>query len=481
MTSTHTPRSASARVVTRTDGPRPAFLDRPLASFYLVVGSGVALLALGLLMVASASSVDSMVDGGSPYDIFARQALWVLLGLPAMWLGMRLRPASFRRLAYPGLIVSLVLLGAVLVPGIGVRYNGARSWFDLGPMSLQPSELAKLAFVFWGADLLVRKRKRLGEWRHLLVPLVPIAVLLVLLVTLQPDLGTSMCFLLILLGLLWTVGAPARLFAVLLVAAVGSVAAIIAMEPYRLVRVTSFLDPFADPEGAGMQAVRGMYALATGGWWGVGLGNSRMKWGLLPNQDSDYIFAIIGEELGFVGCLFVLGLYGTLAYAGLRIARRTADPFIRLTAAAVTVWLVGQASINIGYVVGLLPVTGIPLPLISTGGTSLVLTMFVMGMLASFARHEPQAVAALKQRGPSRLARLLWIPVPRSAVDAPTRRRPRGTAARPRGAPPRTGGAASPRTGGAAPRTERPARPHPAARGRGPAGSAPPPSTQRRR
>lgn len=423
MTSTQTKRSTQARVITRTEGPLLAFLDRPLASFYLVLGAGAALLGLGLLMVLSASSVDSMVDGGSPYDVFQRQALWMVLGLPAAWLGLRLRPATHRRLAYPALIGSVVLLAVVLVPGIGARYNGARSWFDLGPLSLQPSELAKLAFVLWGADLLVRKQKLLGEWKHLLVPLVPVASLFVLLVMLQPDLGTSMCFILILFGLLWTVGAPARLFAMMLVGAVGLVVGLIAMAPYRMLRVTSFLDPFADPDGQGMQAVRGMYALATGGWWGVGLGNSRMKWGLLPNGHSDYIFAIIGEELGFVGCLFVLALFGILAYAGLRIARRTADPFIRLTSAAVTVWLVGQAAINIGYVVGLLPVTGIPLPMISTGGTSLVLTMFMMGMLACFARHEPQAVAQLKKRGPGRVARALWIPVPRSAVDAPVRRR----------------------------------------------------------
>jgi len=212
----------------------------------------------------------------------------------------------------------------------------------------------------------------------------------------------------------------------------------IAAEPYRAARLTGFLDPFADPQGATLQAANGLYALATGGWWGVGLGNSRMKWGLLPEQDSDFIFAIIGEELGFAGCLLVLSLYCLLAYAGIRIARRTNDGFIRLAAAAITVWLIGQALINVGYVVGLLPITGLPLPLISSGGTSLVLTMFAVGILANFARHEPAAVTYLKRRRCSNWARLV-APVPRSAstelkLAVPARggtaRPRRGTAAR---------------------------------------------------
>lgn len=416
-----------------------AFLDKPLASFHLVLGSGAALLVLGLAMVFSASSVESLLFSDpasrSPFGIFDRQAIYVLLGLPAVWLGLRLRPSTYRRLAYPALLAAVVLLTVVLVPGIGQEMYGARRWLDLGLFQLQPSELAKLAFVLWGADLLVRKQKMLGEWRHLLIPLLPVGMLLGGLIMLEPDLGTTLCFVLIIFGLLWTVGAPMRMFVTLFVVMLAGVVALIIAAPYRLLRVTTFLDPFADPEGAGLQSIRGMYALATGGWWGVGLGNSRMKWGLLPNAHSDYIFAIIGEELGFVGCLILLALFGTLAYAGVRIARRTSDPFIRLVSFAVVVWLVGQAIINIGYVVGLLPVTGIPLPLISSGGTSLIVTMFILGMLAGFARHEPAAVAHLRRRGQSRTGRLLRLPIPRSAVDGlPRRRRParREPAASPR-------------------------------------------------
>jgi len=422
-----------------TRAPVRAFLDRPLASFHLVLGAGGALVALGLVMVFSASSAESLLlsDPGSrsPFTVFDGQAVFVVLGLVAVWLGLRFRPSTYRRLAGPALLGSIFMLIIVLFPQIGYEKFGARRWLDIGLFQLQPSEVAKLAFLLWAADLLVRKQKMLGEWRHLLVPLVPVALLLGGLIMLEPDLGTTLCFVLILLGLLWTVGAPLSMFLSLLAGLVAGIVALIKLEPYRMQRVLTYLDPFADPQGAGLQSIRGMYALATGGWWGVGLGNSRMKWGLLPHGETDYIFAIIGEEMGFVGCLIVLALFAVLAYAGVRIARRTVDPFIRLTSSAVVVWLVGQAIINVGYVVGLLPVTGVPLPMISSGGTSLILTMFILGMLAGFARHEPDAVAHLRRHGQGRIARLLRLPVPRAAVDGlPRRRRPAPARSQARGA-----------------------------------------------
>jgi cell division protein FtsW len=206
-----------------------------------------------------------------------------------------------------------------------------------------------------------------------------------------------------------------------------------------MARVTSFLDPFADPTAGGYQAIHGLYALATGGLWGVGLGNSAMKWNLLPHAESDYIFAIIGEELGFLGCLVVVTLYGVLAYAGFRIARRSADRFVQLASVAITVWLIGQAAMNMGYVVGLLPVTGVQLPLISAGGTSLVLTLFIVGLLARFARSEPAAIESQRLRTRGRLARLL-LPVPVAAVDPvrPRRRLEEGAPGRPAGSGGRT-------------------------------------------
>ncbi len=432
------------------DDAGPSFLDRPLTSLHLLLVSTGLLLGLGLVMVLSASMVKSYRDTGSAYSVFASQAIWVALAVPAFWFGVRLTPKAYRRLAYPALLVSLVLLAAVLVPGVGLNIKGAQRWLDVGPLQMQPAEPAKLALALWGADLLVRKKRLLGQARHLVMPLVPVAVFMAALVVLEPDLGTSMCFAMVLFGLLWTVGAPGRIFVALLGLTAVAVAGLAVVEPYRLARLTHFLDPSADPTGAGFQPLLGLSSLSSGGWFGVGLGQGRAKWLNLPEAHTDYIFAVIGEELGLLGSMVVLLLYATLAYAGLRVARRTADPFARLVAAAVTVWIVGQAVLNIGYVSGLLPVTGVPLPLISAGGTSLLVTVFALGMLASFARHEPDAVAQLAKRG--RVAKLLGMPAPRLARER-TRRRPAAgmdrtgdrAGRRPSGSPPRTAGSARPR------------------------------------
>ena len=226
------------------------------------------------------------------------------------------------------------------------------------------------------------------------------------LIMLEPDLGTTIVLLLVTMALLWVVGAPVRLFAAISTTVAGLTGLLIYIEPYRMARFTGFLNPFADPLGRGFQAIQGLYALSSGGWWGIGLGASKEKWlGGLPNAHTDYVFAIIGEELGLVGTFTVLLLFATLAYAGIRTARRTTDPFVRLAATAVTAWLVGQAVVNVGAVVGLLPITGIPLPLISFGGSALLPTLFAVGMLASFARTEPGAAAALAARTGGPLSR----------------------------------------------------------------------------
>lgn len=428
------PRSARATERARAaSGRRQAsWLDRPLASYYLILGSAGLLVLLGLVMVLSASSVRSYVDYGSPYGIFRKQVLWVAIGLPALWLGLRLPPRAYRVLAYPLLLGSMLLMVLVLVPGIGVTVRGSTRWLDFGPVWLQPSELAKLGLALWGGDLLARKRGLISQWKHLLVPLLPVATLVFGLVMLEPDLGTTLCMILVVFALLFFVGAPLRLFGLLGAAMVGLVVVMIAIEPYRMERVTSFMDPFADPKGSGFQAVQGIYSLAAGGWWGAGLGGSTGKW-TVPNAYTDYIFAIIGGDLGLLGCLVVLVVFGVFAYAGIRIARRSADLFVQLVAGSVTVWLMGQAAINIGYVVGLLPVTGIPLPLISFGGTSLVLTMFIVGMLASFARSEPAAAQAIRDRGPTRWARLLRLPVPELPEPGAKRARRPARRTRPKG------------------------------------------------
>jgi cell division protein FtsW len=384
---------------------RLPLLARPMASYYLMVSSAGLLLLLGLVMVLSASSVRSYAADGSSYAIFAKQAVWVGIGLPIMALASRLPPRFFRALAYPMLAFAFVGLLVVLVPHVGVRANGAQRWIPVGSFTLQPSEIAKLGVVLWGADLLVRKRKLLEEPKHLLVPLVPVVGVLCALVLLEPDMGTAIVIGSVLFGLLWVVGAPLRYFAALAGTTVAAGALLAVSEPYRFARLTSFLHPFKDPTNTGYQAVQGLYALASGGWWGEGLGASREKWpGGLPNTHTDFILAIIGEELGLAGTLVVVGLFGILGYTGIRIAHRTTDPFSRLAAAAATAWILSQAVVNMGAVVDLVPITGIPLPLVSFGGSALVPTMFAIGMLASFARGEPAAAAQLAERGEQRRA-----------------------------------------------------------------------------
>jgi cell division protein FtsW len=258
--------------------------------------------------------------------------------------------------------------------------------------------------MLWGADLLARKQKLLGETKHLLVPLLPVAFAMALLVMLQPDMGTTIVLMTVMLALLFTAGAPFGLFAKLGACVGLSFAALAVTEPYRLQRLTGFRNPCAEQHALsiGYQACQGLYALSSGGWFGLGLGGSREKFGYLPNQYTDYIFAIIGEELGLLGTLLVLGLFSLLGFAGIRIAQRCTDPFSQLAAAAATAWLLGQALVNMGAVVGLLPITGIPLPLVSFGGSALVPTMFAIGMLISFARREPVTARALAARKAAR-------------------------------------------------------------------------------
>lgn len=382
------------RRVSRPLGLVRAF-ERPLAAYHLLLGSTAILLTFGLVMVLSASSVTSYSSSGSSFTVFERQAVWVAVGLPLMYVATRLPPRAYRALAYPLLGVSTLLLLAVLVPGVGNSAFGATRWIDLpGGLQLQPSEPAKLGLVLWAADLVTRK-ERLGllrDAKHLLLPLAPVTLCMVGLIMLEPDLGTSLVLLGVLLAVLFVAGAPLRVFGGLFASLAGIVLLLAIIEPYRLQRLTSFTDPFKDMHGAGYQAVQGFYALGSGGWWGLGLGASREKWFYLPNAHTDYIFAIIGEELGLVGTFLVLALFATLAYAGLRVARESTDTFVRLASVGVVTWLMVQALVNIGYVIGLLPVTGIPLPLVSFGGSALLPTMFALGMLLSFARRSPATV-----------------------------------------------------------------------------------------
>jgi cell division protein FtsW len=424
-----------------------AWLGRPLASFHLVLAVFGLLTVLGLVMVLSASSVVSLQDTThSVYTVFKKQLLFVVIGMAVFWVGLRMPLRIMRQASAAAVVVCIALL--VLVLAIGKTFNGARSWFVIGPLSFQPIEVAKLALVLWGAHVLVLKKAVLHQYRHLLVPVVPAALLMFALVMMQPDLGGTVTLVVVLFSLLWFAGAPMRLFGAIALGGVAGIVVLAIGASYRLDRVLSFLQPEADPQGAGLQSLQATYALANGGLLGRGLGQGQSKWLYLPNVHNDFIFALIGEELGFLGCALVLGLFVMLAVVGLRIAARNIDPWIRMVAATLTVWLVGQAAINILYVVGLLPVTGITLPMISAGGSSVVVTMFVFGILANCARHEPESVAALRSQGPGRFGRLMKLPAP-DVYNPPAKRKPARPSTPPRAAGRRDGVSQQKRAGAA--------------------------------
>ena len=383
-------------------------LDKPLASYYMLLGSSALLLTIGLIMVLSASSVRSFVIYDDSYAVVKRQLLWVVIGLPAAWIASRLPIRHIRRLAYPGFLVALLLLG--LVAKFGVEINGNRNWLALGPFTIQPAEIAKLAIVLWAANIYAHKERRLRELHHLLVPVVPGLFAVIGLVLVGRDLGTALVLAAILLGMLWVVGAPMRLFGLSLSILAVAAVALAATDPERLQRITHFSDPFKDYLNAGWQPAHGLYALSSGGWFGQGIGASTQKWGDLPEAHTDYIFAVLGEELGLAGTLLVVGLFFTIAFAAIRVALRTDDPFIRYATFGIVVWLLGQMMINVGMVLAVLPVIGIPLPIVSYGGSALLPSLVALGLVIGFARREPEAAAALAARRRDRSAGLAASP-----------------------------------------------------------------------
>ncbi len=371
-------------------------LERPLTSYYLLLSAAGLLLTIGLVMVLSSSSVFAFRETGDSYSIVRRQLTWTVIGLPGAYVASRVSLVWVRRLAYPAFSISLLLL--LLTAFIGVERNGNTNWLVFGPLTIQPSEIAKLSLVIWAAHIYANKERRLGSLHQIMVPVVPGMLLATGLVIFGRDLGTALILFGILIGMLWVVGAPARLFLLssLIVAVVAL--ALAATDTERLARITTFVDPFKDFQGTGWQPAHGLYAMSSGRLFGQGIGASQQKWGTLPEAHTDFIFAVLGEELGLVGTLLVVGLFLTIAYAALRIARHTKDPFVRYATFGIVVWLIGQMVINVGMVLALMPVIGIPLPLVSYGGSSLLPTLAAIGLLVGFARREPEAARALAQR-----------------------------------------------------------------------------------
>lgn len=354
-----------------------------------LIGLGAVLLLLGLVMSFSASFVQSAARTGDAFGFFTRQAFWALFGIPMAIAAASIDYRRWRRIAPAALVVTLVLLALVLV--IGEEVNGSRRWFQFGPLTMQPAEIAKLALPLYCAHVLAKRwdRLRRGDFIGLTLPVVPLTVVTAGLIAITPDLSVAVLVGVIGLTSLFVAGLPLRILASTLGAIVAYAVYAIQSTPYRAGRMAAWLDPTNEAfrDGYGYQVTQGFIALGNGGVTGVGLGQGRGKWLYVPDAHTDFIYAIIGEELGLIGGLLVLTAFALLAYWGCRVASRAPDVFGRLLAAGITAWLSLQAAVNISSVVGVLPVTGVTLPLVSYGGSSLVITMAGMGLLVAIARQ----------------------------------------------------------------------------------------------
>ena len=370
--------------------------NSPVASYYLILGVTALLTLIGLAMVLSASSVRALNMGDSPYSIFLGQARFALLGMVALCV-TALVPVRFYRKGAWFILAGALGLQLLIFSPLAMSSGGNTNWINLGFTGAQPSEVVKLGLAIWLGAVLARKQAFIGQWTHALIPAVPVAGVAVALVLGGHDLGTAIILVMIVAGALWVAGVPGRLFAIGgAVAAVGMVA--LAQTDNRAKRIAAWLGESCDGQAACYQTKHGLWALGTGGWGGVGLGAGREKWLYLPEAHNDFIFAVVGEELGLQGTLLMLVLFGVLGAAMTRVVLRHPDPFVKITTAAIGAWIIGQALVNVAVVIGLLPVIGVPLPLVSAGGSALIMTMAAIGVVVAFARDEPDARAALAAR-----------------------------------------------------------------------------------
>lgn len=361
-------------------------------NYFLLLGATLFLVVLGLVMVLSSSAVESYKSNGDFFNKFVRQILFAALGIPVMLIAARLPATFWKKWAGLLMIVAIGLQALVILTPLGTTQGGNRNWISFGSFSAQPSELVKLALVIWLGHTLVKKLPVLDNWRELIVPILPIAGVAIGLVLIGGDLGTTIILGSIVLGSLFFTGVRLRFLALPVVLAVMMALIAAFSTGSRLARSEAFMHGCTSLDQAGgicYQTIQGWWALASGGLFGVGLGNSTAKWSWLPEADNDFIFAIIGEELGLIGAVVVLALFIVIAITLVRIVRVSRDPFARIVTSAVLVWIIGQAFVNIAVVLGILPVLGVPLPLISSGGSALITTLAGIGVVLSFARHAP--------------------------------------------------------------------------------------------
>ena len=367
------------------------------ANYFLLLGVTLFMVVFGLVMVLSSSAVDSHSNGDSFFARFLNQGLYALIGVPIMLLASRIPSSFWKRIAWPALMVAaalqLLVVATPLGSDNGTGYN--QNWLKVGPVVFQPSEAIKIAMILWMGMFIARKQDRLAQWKYGLLPVVLVMAIAIGLVLAGGDLGTTSIMVAIVLGALFFAGIPLRQLIVTGVIAVGAALLFAVTRANRLERILGFLHPSTtDPMSTGWQIEQSNFALAHGGFFGVGLGNSESKWNWLPAASTDFIFSIIGEELGLLGAIVVLLLFVLLAICFVRIMSATTDPFARVVTGSVMFWLVGQGLVNIGVVLGLLPVLGVPLPLISAGGTALISSLFAIGVVLSFTRTPSHSLVA---------------------------------------------------------------------------------------
>ena len=361
-------------------------MPRKVAPDMWLFAVALVLLSTGVVMVYSASAIVAADRFRDPYFFLKRQVFWAALGCGALWIALRTDYRRIEKLVLPLLALAAVLLVLVLIPGLGVSVNGSRRWLRLGPLSFQPAELAKLALVVYLAAFLARKREQLDDFWHGLVPPLAIGGILAVLVLLQPDLGNAITLLVLTVGLLFLAGARITWLALLAIPAIPLAALAVWMAPYRMRRVFAFLDPWQDPRGSGFQIIQSWLAFGSGGLLGRGIGESRQKLFYLPEAHTDFVFAILGEELGFVGAAAVVLLFAALVWRGLRVGLRATEPFGAYLALGITVLVATQTLVNLGVVTGMLPTKGLPLPFLSFGGSALLVTMLSTGVLLNISQ-----------------------------------------------------------------------------------------------
>lgn len=354
--------------------------------FVIIAATSVFLTGFGLIMVLSATSAAG--DGVSPFDTFIKQAIFAIVGVPLMFVLSRFTPRFFKAIAWPLLILAVGAQMLVFSP-LGFEDSGNRNWISIGGFQAQPSEFLKVSLAIWLGFMIAKKQVLLGQFWHLVLPIVPVSLLVLGTVLAGEDMGTALILGGLLFAALYMGGVKLRFLIPAALAAGVAIVALVTSSENRMLRFTSFLSDCTIDNQWCYQPLHGMWALANGGFFGVGLGNSVEKYGWLPAQGNDFIFAIIGEELGLIGCVFVLILLGLFAYAGINVARRTDDIFVRVVAGSITVWLVGQALVNIAVVLRLAPALGVPLPFLSQGGTALFSTLLACGVLLAMARTLP--------------------------------------------------------------------------------------------